>query len=62
MRRSTKVASARCKAKLEANRDACKNAGVTGTPAFFFNGRSLVGAQPFEQFATFIDEELRARR
>jgi protein-disulfide isomerase len=50
------------KAKLEADMDACKNAGVTGTPAFFINGRSLVGAQPFEQFAAVIDEELRARR
>jgi protein-disulfide isomerase len=32
--------------------------GVTGTPAFFINGRMLVGAQPFEQFKTIIDDEL----
>jgi len=32
--------------------------GVTGTPAFFINGRSLVGAQPIEQFRTVINEEL----
>jgi len=33
-------------------------AGVTGTPAFFINGRMLSGAQPFEKFKEVIDEEL----
>ena len=51
--------SAQTKAKLDADLEACRSAGVTGTPAFFINGRSLVGAQPFEQFAAMIDEELR---
>ena len=32
--------------------------GVSGTPAFFVNGRPLVGAQPFEAFAQAIDDEL----
>ncbi len=32
--------------------------GVSGTPAFFINGRPLIGAQPFEAFALLIDEEL----
>jgi len=32
--------------------------GVTGTPAFFINGRLFTGAQPFEAFARVIDEEL----
>ena len=32
--------------------------GVTGTPAFFVNGRFLSGAQPFEAFQKIIDEEL----
>ncbi len=32
--------------------------GVTGTPAFFINGRMLSGAQPFEKFKQIIDEEL----
>ena len=32
--------------------------GISGTPAFFINGRALSGAQPFETFARIIDEEL----
>lgn len=32
--------------------------GVTGTPAFFINGRKISGAQPFSVFKTIIDEEL----
>jgi protein-disulfide isomerase len=32
--------------------------GVTGTPAFFINGRFLSGAQPFEAFKAIIDDEL----
>lgn len=32
--------------------------GAKGTPTFFINGRKLVGAQPFEQFETIINEEL----
>jgi len=32
--------------------------GVTGTPAFFVNGRFLSGAQPFASFKKVIDEEL----
>jgi protein-disulfide isomerase len=33
-------------------------AGVSGTPAFFINGRLIAGAQSFEAFARVIDEEL----
>ena len=32
--------------------------GVTGTPAFFVNGRFLSGAKPFEEFAAAINAEL----
>jgi protein-disulfide isomerase len=32
--------------------------GLTGTPAFFINGRELAGAQPIEAFAAIIDDEL----
>ncbi len=35
--------------------------GVTGTPAFFVNGRFLSGAQPYSAFAELIDEALAAR-
>jgi protein-disulfide isomerase len=31
---------------------------ITGTPAFFINGRPLQGAQPLENFTKVIDEEL----
>ncbi|MEO6954817.1 MAG: thioredoxin domain-containing protein, partial [Polyangia bacterium] len=33
--------------------------GARGTPTFFINGKSLVGAQPFEAFKTKIDEEIK---
>ena len=32
--------------------------GVTGTPAFFINGRIVSGAQPLEAFSRIIDDEL----
>jgi len=35
--------------------------GVTGTPAYFVNGRMLSGARPFEAFAEVIEAELAAR-
>ena len=35
-----------------------QQAGVTGTPAFFVNGRFLNGAQPFTAFKDIIDDEL----
>lgn len=35
--------------------------GVTGTPAIFVNGRFLSGAQPFEEIAKVIEEELRGK-
>jgi predicted DsbA family dithiol-disulfide isomerase len=38
--------------------EAGQAAGVSGTPAFFVNGRPLVGAQPFESFRQVIDDEL----
>jgi protein-disulfide isomerase len=35
-----------------------KSVGVKGTPAFFINGKRLVGAQPYNKFKSIIDEEL----
>jgi protein-disulfide isomerase len=48
------------KFRKEVQADAQKAAvwGVTGTPAFFVNGRFLSGAQAFEAFKAIIDEEL----
>jgi protein-disulfide isomerase len=37
-------------------------AGVTGTPAFFINGRLISGAQPLEQFVRVIEAEFEQRR
>ena len=34
-------------------------AGVSGTPTIFINGRTIIGAQPFEVFRTLIEEELK---
>lgn len=38
-------------------RDGQRN-GVSGTPTFFINGKTLVGAQPFEAFEQIIEAEL----
>jgi len=43
---------------VQKNADAGKEAGVSGTPAFFINGRPLDGAQPFDAFKQIIDAEL----
>jgi protein-disulfide isomerase len=43
---------------VEADVEAGRGYGVSGTPAFFVNGRPLVGAQPFEAFAQVVDDEL----
>ena len=47
---------------IETDIDEGTKAGVTGTPAFFINGRLIGGAQPLEQFVRVIDEELGQRR
>jgi protein-disulfide isomerase len=43
---------------VHADQEAGQGYGVSGTPAFFINGRPLVGAQPFDAFAQVIDDEL----
>jgi protein-disulfide isomerase len=43
---------------VAANQRAGEEAGVRGTPAFFINGTSLSGAQPFEKFKGEIDRAL----
>ena len=50
-------------AGIDADMAAAAQLGARGTPAFFINGRQLMGAQPYEQFETVIREELtNARR
>lgn len=44
--------------KVDANKKAGEQVGVSGTPAFFVNGVMLSGAQPFDEFKTLIDQEL----
>ena len=43
---------------VDADEAEAKALGITGTPAFFINGRFLNGAKPFEEFAKVINEEL----
>ncbi len=43
-------------ASIQADMALATRIGARGTPTFFINGHSLVGAQPFESFATAIDE------
>ena len=46
------------KTALQKDIDEGTRLGVSGTPAFFINGRPLTGAQPLEAFARIIDDEL----
>jgi protein-disulfide isomerase len=46
---------------VDADTAEAKKLGVTGTPAFFVNGRFLNGAKPFEDFAKVINEELKKK-
>jgi len=50
--------SGKDRALVEKDLAAGQGYGVSGTPAFFVNGRPLTGAQPFEAFAQVIDDEL----
>jgi predicted DsbA family dithiol-disulfide isomerase len=45
-------------ARIDADLEAGKAAGVTGTPAFFVNGIPFSGAIPIEEFRKVIDAEL----
>ncbi len=50
--------SGETKPTVVASMEAAEKAGVTGTPAFFINGRMLSGAQSYERFKEIIDYEL----
>jgi protein-disulfide isomerase len=46
---------------VEMHKKAGDDVGVSGTPAFFINGRQLSGAQPLEAFKAIVDEELKGK-
>ena len=56
----TCLSSGQFKATVQKDFEQGQQLGITGTPAFFINGRLLIGAQPVEAFAKIIDEELAA--
>lgn len=55
------VASTRHDAAIRASFEQGESLGVTGTPAYFVNGRMLSGARPLEDFTEVIDAELASR-
>jgi len=55
---NTCLASGKFKSDIMKDQREGSQAGVTGTPAFFVNGRFMSGAQPFEKFKAMIDQEL----
>lgn len=50
--------SSAVKAVVDADLKEAESLGVTGTPAFFINGRYLSGAQPYPNFKRLVDEIL----
>jgi protein-disulfide isomerase len=46
------------KKRIEADMKEAAALAVSSTPTFFINGRPVVGAMPFETFASIIEEEL----
>jgi protein-disulfide isomerase len=51
--------AAQFKPQIEADSAEAAKLGVSGTPAFFVNGKFLSGAKPFAEFATTINAELK---
>lgn len=52
------VAEGKVKAMVDEDQAAGGEVGVSGTPAFFINGRMLSGAQPIDRFKAIIDAEI----
>jgi protein-disulfide isomerase len=55
------VVSDDVKKRIDGDLEQAGKLGVSGTPAFFINGRNLSGAQPFPNFKRMIDEALEAK-
>lgn len=53
--------SGKHEAALRADAEQGTAYGVSGTPAFFINGRFVSGAQPYENFAQIVDDELQRK-
>src|SRR5262249_44543663 len=51
--------SADCKQSLERDQREMAAIGVSGTPAFFINGRRYMGARTADGFDAFVQEEIR---
>jgi len=45
-------------AAIREDQQAAAQLGARGTPAFFINGRQLMGAQPYERFNEIVTEEI----
>ncbi len=56
------IAAGHIGAKIDADIELGKTAGVQGTPAFFINGIFLSGAQPVEKFSEIIDDQVKKAR
>ena len=52
------VADASLKQRIDADAEEAAKLGVSGTPAFFVNGRYIAGAVPFERIKVLLDEDL----
>jgi protein-disulfide isomerase len=57
--RDMSVVSTTTQKLIDSDKSEANSLGVTGTPAFFVNGRFLSGARPFEDFAKLIDDALK---
>ncbi len=53
--------SHRYQGEVQADASDAARVGISGTPSFVVNGRILIGALPFSEFKTVIDEELAAK-
>jgi protein-disulfide isomerase len=54
--------SGKYKKRVEEDAQMAAKVGASGTPTFFVNGRSVVGAQPFATFKPIIDAELAGKK
>jgi protein-disulfide isomerase len=53
------LASKALRTRIDGDLAQAQSLGVSGTPAFFINGRYLSGAQPISSFKRLIDEALK---